>query len=51
MGHMFSCPCGWTLITQEGKDDAIMHIRMHSEDAHPENVMSLEEIQTKIKQV
>ena len=44
MGNMFNCPCGWTLITQEGEEDLKMHIRMHLTDAHAETSMSDEEI-------
>ncbi len=48
---MFTCPCGWTLITQEGKEDAIMHIKIHAEDTHSGTIMTDEEIQSKIKEV
>jgi predicted small metal-binding protein len=51
MGHMFTCPCGWTLITQEGEEDLKMHIKIHMTDAHPGTVMSDEDIGKAIKAV
>ena len=51
MGNMFTCPCGWILITQEGEDDAKMHIKIHMADAHPETNMADEDLKEKIKTV
>jgi len=51
MGHMFTCSCSWTLITQEGEEDLKMHVKIHLADAHPGMVMSDEEIRKAIKSV
>ena len=51
MGHMFTCSCNWTLITQEGEDDLIAHVRIHVADAHPGTVMSDEDIRKAVKMV
>jgi hypothetical protein len=49
MGHMFTCPCNWTLITQEGEEDLKMHVKIHMSDAHPGSAMSDEDIAKAIK--
>ncbi len=49
MGNMFNCPCGWTLITQEGEEDLKMHVKMHLADAHPGRGMSDEDIRKATK--
>jgi len=51
MGHMYSCPCSWTLITQEGEEDLKMHIKIHMADAHPGTTMNDEDIGKAIKAV
>lgn len=51
MGHMFACACGWTLITQEGEADALMHAKIHMADAHPGTVIVDEDIRKKIRTV
>jgi hypothetical protein len=51
MGHMFTCLCSWTLITQEGEEDMKMHIKIHMADAHPKEVMSDEDIRKAIRVV
>jgi len=51
MGHMFTCSCSWTIITQEGEDDLKMHIKIHLADAHPGTTMSDEDIRRAIKTV
>ena len=51
MGHMFTCSCSWTLITQEGEGDLIMHVRIHLADAHPGTTMSDEDIRKVVRKV
>jgi predicted small metal-binding protein len=51
MGHMFTCPCSWTLITQEGEEDLKMHIKIHMADAHLGTAMNDEDIGKAIKTV
>ena len=51
MGHMFTCPCSWTLITQEGEEDLKMHIKIHMTDAHPGAAMNDEDIGKAIRTV
>jgi len=48
---MFACTCGWTLITQEGEEDAKMHIKIHMKDVHPEKVAIDEDLKGNIKTV
>jgi predicted small metal-binding protein len=51
MGHMFTCPCSWTLITQEGEEDLKMHIKIHMADAHPGTAMNDEDTGKAIRTV
>jgi hypothetical protein len=51
LGHMFTCPCSWTLITQEGEEDLRMHIKIHMADVHAGKEMNEEDIRKAIKTV
>jgi hypothetical protein len=48
---MFTCECSWTLITQEGEDDAVMHAKIHMVDAHHGEGSTEEEIRRRVRKV
>ena len=50
MGAIGTCPCGWTLVSPQGVEDVKRHATMHMKEAHPETVMTPEELMTHIKQ-
>jgi len=51
MATMITCPCGWTVISPQGEDWAVKHIRIHLTDIHPEISMTDAEIRATAKTV
>ena len=49
MASMVTCPCGWTLISPQGEEDARKHVKIHLTDVHPGSVMTDEELTKTIK--
>ena len=48
---MVTCPCGWTVISPQGEEEATKHIRIHLQDIHPETSITDEEIAKMIRSV
>jgi hypothetical protein len=51
MTKIATCPCGWTVISPQGEDQAAKHSRIHLQDIHPEASISDAEIMKMIKSV
>lgn len=51
MAKMITCPCGWTVISPQGEDQAIKHILIHLHDIHPETAVNEAEIRATVKNV
>ncbi|MBI3841353.1 MAG: hypothetical protein HY297_05325 [Thaumarchaeota archaeon] len=48
---MITCPCGWTVISPQGEDQAVKHILIHLHDIHPETSVNEAEIRATVKTV
>ncbi len=51
MATMVTCPCGWTLITPQGENDALKHMKTHLSDTHPGSSMTDDEIMKTMRNV
>jgi predicted small metal-binding protein len=49
MTKIASCPCGWTVISPQGEEEAAKHSRIHLQDIHPEASISDAEIAKMIR--
>ena len=50
MGAIGTCPCGWTLVSPLGVDDVKKYSMMHMKEAHPQTVVTPEDLMAYIKQ-
>ena len=48
---MITCACGWTVISPQGEEQAVKHIRIHLQDIHPETSITDAEIGAMVKSV
>lgn len=48
---MATCPCGWTVISPQGEEQAAKHSRIHLQDVHPEASLTEAEILKMIRSV
>ncbi len=48
---MLTCPCGWTLISPQGENDALKHMKTHLSDTHPGTSMTDDEITKMMRNV
>jgi predicted small metal-binding protein len=51
MASMTSCPCGWTIISPQGENDVLKHMKTHLSDTHPGTAMKDEEIMKTIRSI
>ncbi len=51
MAKMVTCPCGWTVISPQGEEDAKKHILIHLSDTHPGTVMTDDDVRKNMKNV
>ena len=51
MAKMITCACGWTVISPQGEEQAVKHIRIHLSDIHPETSVTDAEINSMVKSV
>lgn len=48
MAKMSTCLCGFTVISPDGEDEVVNHIRKHLTDHHPGMVSTDDEIRKKV---
>ena len=44
---MWTCNCGWTVISPQGEEEATRHVRLHLQTVHPETSITDAEIAAK----